>query len=257
MEQVEFFVQELSQGTPEPSGVITRGLGTPSPTARGLSNVSGLSDGSLSPLPLIRKHRKPVSVGTSPSGLPPPPKMRSVRAQSVEPIDLVSVDTGGVDLIIHQGIVGEEELGGDVSVEEEWECGSSTTDGVSTVLGVSEMDQDVKTGGMDRDVGTGGAADTVGASAELRVHDGTVRDGTLEALNLHVDPIIGASSEIPGQGNVCADSAHGLEGLAVVGSLHRVQAAKKVYAPRPPKFVLSVLEKNMVGETTGEHRSFA
>ena len=150
MEQVKFFGQEPGQGTPRPPGVITRGPGTPSPTAGVVADVSDLSGGSLSPLPLICKYCKPVSAETSPSGLPPAPKMRAVRAQSVEPIDLVSADAEGVDLVSHQGIV-VEEFGGDVSEDEECEAGSSTTDGVSTVIGVGEMDHDVMTGGREID----------------------------------------------------------------------------------------------------------
>ena len=87
----------IKSSTPDHSSLAISARGTvctPSPPAAVASSLSGPSSGSLSPLPLICKHHKPVSNGTSPSGLPPAPKMRAVNVQSVEPVDLVSVDMG-------------------------------------------------------------------------------------------------------------------------------------------------------------------
>ena len=119
MEQADLFGHELGQGTPGLPRVSVRGaVCTPSPSAAMTSNLFNLSSRSLSPLPLSRKRRKPVSNGTSPSGLPPAPKIRAVNVRSVEPIDLVSVGMEGVDLVLHQGTMAGE-LGDGVFAEDE------------------------------------------------------------------------------------------------------------------------------------------
>ena len=80
IEQAELFGHELGQGTPGPPRVNVRSVVcTPSPSAAVAFNLSNLSGGSLSPLPLVCKCCKPVSNETSPSGLPPAPKMRAVN----------------------------------------------------------------------------------------------------------------------------------------------------------------------------------
>src|SRR5271154_1861686 len=97
MEQVKL----VGLGAPGPPRVTTETPGTPkvsvgkvmcipSPSAAIALRLSGPSDGSLSPLPLSCKHRKPVSAGASPLDLPPAPKLQAVSVQSVEPMGFAS-----------------------------------------------------------------------------------------------------------------------------------------------------------------------
>jgi hypothetical protein len=109
-----------------PGGKVNNGGGImciPSPPKAGALGMSGPSSGSLSPLPLICKCRKPMSTGTSPSGLPPVPKMRAVVVQSAESIDVGLLEesehgaralyvggekSGGYGRALQQGSLGEE-----------------------------------------------------------------------------------------------------------------------------------------------------
>ena len=110
--------------TPGPPGVSAWGsVCTPSPSAVGVAGLASLSGGSLSPLPLICKHRKPFSTETSPSGLPPAAKMRAVVSQSIEPID-VALLGGGDCISALQGAGIDEAPEGEVLAEEDWESGS-------------------------------------------------------------------------------------------------------------------------------------
>src|ERR1700678_1494611 len=154
MEQVVL----IGARTPGLPGVIVGStMHTPSPPAAGFFSVAGPSSGSLSPLPLVRKHCKPVSAGASPSDLPPAPKVRAVSVQSVEPMCFVSSEeelslpSGGEDM--------DAGIGANMFVEEEWESESSTTgDSDMTARGcigdqsASELDVDDGSCGI-RDAG--------------------------------------------------------------------------------------------------------
>ena len=79
--------------TPGPPRITARRvMNTPSPVANATLASLNPSSGSLSPLPLICKCRKPTSLGSSPSELPHASKMRAVISQSapVEPLGFAS-----------------------------------------------------------------------------------------------------------------------------------------------------------------------
>ena len=67
----------------------------------------------------------------------------------------------------------DKKIKDDITASEEWESGSSTTDGVGTVIGVDEMEQDIIAGERERVAGTGSDVETVGASAGRGVCDDT------------------------------------------------------------------------------------
>jgi hypothetical protein len=210
--------------TPGPPGVSARGsVCTPSPSAVGVAGLASLSEGSLSPLPLICKRHKPFSTETSPSGLPPAAKMRAVVSQSIEPVDVALLGRSDCNSAL-QGAGIDEASEGEVLAEEVWDSGSATTADLDGVDGGGALGQEV-----------------VGEEFGGEVDSDSEVDKAPRAHDSHNQPMVTLDKAV-------VTPLYGQAGEQAVGG---------IYAPRLPQYVLTVLEKNMTGETAAERRAFA
>ena len=245
--------------TPGPPGVSAGGsVGTPSPSRVGVAGLAGLSEGSLSPLPLLCKCCKPISTETSPSGLPPAPKMRAVISQSVEPIDMalvgavgfasseeeLSLPSEGEDMDPGNGaelFVGEE--------EEEWESESNTTsDSDMTARGCVGDQVAAGSDAGHRTGGIGNSNSSVGGDQALEI-DPTVTTGRDRA------------SRSQGATNSSATLSDWVDNHRQLGggfstSQHHTKATSGLRIPRLPRHLLTVPERSIPGDTPASRRTY-
>jgi RNA recognition motif. (a.k.a. RRM, RBD, or RNP domain) len=234
-------VSKVSTETPGPPGVsVGKALCTPSPPAKIALGLSDSSNGSLSPLPLNRKRRKPVSARASPSDLPPAPKVRAVSVQSVELMGFasseeeLSLPSGGEDM--------DAGIGAEMSVEEEWESESSATADSDMTARGCVGDQSVS--GLDMYNGSVGVGDADSNALEDQALGASYEEVMIELASHVLQPAQPVLSVPSG----------GVGGTLLAGR-PRLKQVPSLYAPRLPRHLLSVPEGSINGDTAAIRRS--